>query len=980
MRKGTIRRIALNLVFVMLLTLLPAFGGQPGLATTASAYGDYGIVVGVGKPNERIFGAYEDASGSGWRYDSGNNTLYLNGYSGGAISSAGDLTVVTSGTVTINAGQMTVDGITHGISAFFVGGNFDLTVQSGTLTATGGNSSVSVGNAIFCGNAIYCEGSLYLSIYGGTAKFTAGTTSGSEKYGVDAIYAKGVVSIYNNGKLTITANSAVLWGGYGIICDSFDLYGSGATTVTAGATDGTEHNGGIGIYATNNIYINAPLTVKGGKASTSSSAQRYGGNAIYSDNGDVTVCAQCTATGGYGYYAGAAIFAYNGGVFILADKYANGKQDTITLTAGTGLERWAVRFNNAFEYSNALTETGSTSNGCYYQLQYTVKSYTLVISGNGGTSDGSSTKTVTKPYSTNIDLSSYAFTKAGYTFVGWREDSTGSYYAWNTSSYRILGDDTLVAQYVKRYTGDVLLLPSKYAGLINGYTYYYEQDPGSTMFLPSEEKSPLVYGTSTTAPAMDANHVNASPIYAEWYEVNATKQNTLYAYRAYVTSFTNLVIYHPTEGSVKQGGNALWQAAGDELTVLGTSYLTAPSGMEFAGWSDALGGPVRYEPDEKIPYYKKTSRLDLYAVWKPISYTLTLNGTGGTVNGQDSFTATSEWNNYFSLSEYNTYKSGYSLKQWCDSASGTCYSWGANTRLTKNTTLEAQWQERKDGDLLLLPSIQQQYGTTKIQNVSSGVDYVYYSSSSSVTLPSKNTDGTDILWAPVESIIYSRNADGNGVYREPVYTGTFSAPAKEQTTLYSQRIGLTASWGSLIVYHPTDGKAANGGSLLMQELESYLGKQTRTHYTLNESYLNAPEGYHLAGWSTMNGGEVSYEIGEPIYLSDDSVLHLYAVWSNEVTLDNGWIGAYTPKDSTVKLTIPAAWAVANGVKRVVAAGYYETGKYKKTIALLQYSGNDWTVQYSSAQQPNVVIYALDQNFRPIRKFTVTVKNDKIELS
>lgn len=1227
MRKGIIRRIALNLAIVMLLSFLPAFGGQAALVTNALAAGDQKIYVGYQTAKEVSFYYDESASGSGWRYDPYEQALYLTNYSGGGIFAGDNLTVYTSGTCSVTGGQYTIDGITYGANAFATSdSSLRVYVQSGTLTATGGNSNYRSGSALR-GSTIYLdvESGAAARLYAGQ---TTGSYNGEYRSGADAVSANGNVTIYNAGTLTVTAKDAVFWGGYGVYCRNFYYYGGGTATITAGNTTGTEHDGGLGIGAGGDVEFSGTgsITVKGGNASTSSSAQRTGGAAVWSESGSISIMMGCTLTGGNGYYAGPAIRGNGSDIHFKANDYANGKQGAITLTAGSGQNRWAL-WAEEYSYSGAFTTKPLyNQDECCYQITFTVNSYTLKIDGNGGKYSGSSSKTLTKPYSTVVDLSGYAFTKSGYTLVAWEENSTGNYYAWNTS-YRIYGDDTLVAQYEQRETGDVLLLPGKNTGTINGYVYYYFA-PGDYVQLPSNADDPLVYGTGKTAPTMDAMHINQSPIYVDQHEANPSKQTTLYAYHAYVTSFTNLVIYHPTEGSVKQGGNALWQADSDELTVLGASYLTAPSGMQFAGWSTDWGGPVEYEPGEKIPYYKERSRRDLYAVWEPITHTLTLDGNGGTVDGMSSSKIKVEENDWVWLPKFDAYRPGYSLTRWYDSSAGKYYTWRAYVKMTKDTTLKAQWQQRKNGDLLLLPSL----GTAaRIKNGSSGVDYVYYSSGASVTLPSKDTNGNDILWAPTSEVYYFDHADAKHVFYEPVYTDKYTAPADEQTTLYSQRIGITASWGSLIVYHPTDGKAANGGDLLMQEIESFPANVTKWHTVIDGSYLEAPECKRLAGWSKTAGGAVAYSVGEEIPLQDNDVLHLYAVWAlsdykvtltgngktetvfvpmeepylhlpssgfektgytltrwydsatstyhrlnewmkftqnttltaqyqqrkngdllllpngepfvvsgqnkdfayysdtasatlptktaagnaivwsaqenlryrwnadsngvcrapiytgtfaipankqttlyacanghtvsytslivyhptggaikqggdllmqerdgaqgsakNHTTIDesyltapsgthlvgwaespsgkvmyeigekislhgnerldlyavwgseeelaNGWRGQYIPSNRALQLTIPASWASANGAKKVIVASYNATGKYKKTVVLAQYTGSDMTISYSASQYPTVAAYAVDQNYRPIAKYTITVTNNTIELA
>lgn len=86
------------------------------------------------------------------------------------------------------------------------------------------------------------------------------------------------------------------------------------------------------------------------------------------------------------------------------------------------------------------------------------------------------------------------------------------------------------------------------------------------------------------------------------------------------------VIYHPTDGAPKTGGNMLLQhrykASCTDLEVYlanGAEYLTAPEGYRFSGWAEQAGGEMKYTAGASV-VVTEGSPLHLYAVWQPLEY------------------------------------------------------------------------------------------------------------------------------------------------------------------------------------------------------------------------------------------------------------------------------------------------------------------------------------------------------------------------
>ena len=146
--------------------------------------------------------------------------------SGSALISKGDVTLTLKGDNHLtggNGGSSSYggDGITSSGS---------LTISGGTVTATGGDSTSSVGSG---GSGIFSSGGL--SISGGTVTATAGSSSGS--YGRDGITTSSSLTI-SGGTVTANGGSGSYRGGSGISSSDIELSGSLELTAKAGSPNG----------------------------------------------------------------------------------------------------------------------------------------------------------------------------------------------------------------------------------------------------------------------------------------------------------------------------------------------------------------------------------------------------------------------------------------------------------------------------------------------------------------------------------------------------------------------------------------------------------------------------------------------------------------------------------------------------------------------------------------------------------------------
>ena len=124
------------------------------------------------------------------------------------------------------------------------------------------------------------------------------------------------------------------------------------------------------------------------------------------------------------------------------------------------------------------------------------------------------------------------------------------------------------------------------------------------------------------------------------------------------------------------------------LTVsVAANGFTAPTGHEFAGWNTvAEGGGVSYAAGAS---YTLTANGTLYAQWSPLSYTVTLNTNGGTINAGN---VTSYTYGVGATLPTDVTKTGYDFGGWYDNSELTgdrVYSIANN--VTGNKEYWAKW-------------------------------------------------------------------------------------------------------------------------------------------------------------------------------------------------------------------------------------------------------------------------------------------------
>ena len=230
-------------------------GGVTISGGTVNATGGTG---GTGENSNGGSGIYIYSSSGSLTISGG--TVTANGDDGGrGISSSGSVTISGGSTVTANGGNGTISG---GDGICSSGG---ITISGGsTVTANGGNGGSLVG-----GDGIRSGGGLTVS--DGTVTAKGGNGDSKDGYGGDGIRSGGVVTISGN-TVNAAGGDGGKVGGYGIC--SFDRVAiSGGTVEAAGGNGST--GGGSGIYSSViDLSGSLELTAKAGSPNGKALSQK----------------------------------------------------------------------------------------------------------------------------------------------------------------------------------------------------------------------------------------------------------------------------------------------------------------------------------------------------------------------------------------------------------------------------------------------------------------------------------------------------------------------------------------------------------------------------------------------------------------------------------------------------------------------------------------------------------------------------------
>lgn len=332
---------------------------------------------------------------------------------------------------------------------------------------------------------------------------------------------------------------------------------------------------------------------------------------------------------------------------------------------GYSFSGWATTENGSiisFPYSH-----GQTSAFTLFAI-WSANSLTITYNSKGGT-DVTNGTTVTGG---SISVAPTAPTKTGYTFAGWSATD---------------GGPAVTFAYIHGKTADFTMYALWTA--IN-YTVTYSLNGGSGT-APTETTKTI---GQTFSVASIGSSSKSGYTFGGWSDGTSTYQAgtnnyTVGSSNVVLTAQWNLAVYVVTYNS--NGGTGTGSRTSENYTY-GATAITLPSignlartGYSFGGWSTSSG--VSATPISGT--YTPTGSITLYAVWNPVTYTITFNSSGGGT-APNSVTYTTGGTTVTLPSVGSMAKTGYDFSGWATTANGTALSNSGYT-VSADTTLYAKW-------------------------------------------------------------------------------------------------------------------------------------------------------------------------------------------------------------------------------------------------------------------------------------------------
>ena len=283
-----------------------------------------------------------------------------------------------------------------------------------------------------------------------------------------------------------------------------------------------------------------------------------------------------------------------------------------------------------------------------------------------------------------------------------------------------------------------------------------------------------------------------------------------------------------------------------------TSQNYTRSGYTFAGWNtraDGLG--ISYNNGASICV---TGSISLYAQWKSsgpttVSVIYYPNGGSGTIN-----TYSAALNSYYTVTNQNYTRSGYTFNGWNTKSdgTGTSYNNGASIYVTSSVSLYAQW--KSSAPTTVCVTYYPNGGTGTINTYNVALNSYHTVTNQNYTRSGYTFNG------------WNTRADGLGT--------SYNNGA---SILMSGNVSLYAQWKSSepvklsVIYYPNYGVGI---------IQTYMVPINTYHTALDQGYTRA--GYTFDSWNTSsNGSGTSYKIGDEILVS--SSVQLYAQWKPVAT-------------------------------------------------------------------------------------------------
>jgi uncharacterized repeat protein (TIGR02543 family) len=387
-------------------------------------------------------------------------------------------------------------------------------------------------------------------------------------------------------------------------------YGNGATSGTVPAA-GSFTAGGSAYPVSDNagILARTGYTFGGWDTSTAGNGTAYAVNASYSANANLNLYAKWTPVARTVTYAGTKT---SGDLPAqLTNKYIG---ETFTVSSASGFARTGFAFtgwsDGTSTYSAGATYTISSTD-VTLTAQWAGVSYSITYLANGGSGSLPAQSNLSNGETFTVGANS--LTKTGYSFVAWNDGSAnyapGATYTmsavntsliaqWTATGYAITFDGNGADGGSAPTTGRYVTGGAPYSVALNtytktGYSFTGWKSAGAVDYAPGA-------GYASTANLL---------LYAQW----AAK--------------TIVITYNVNGGAGTAPAPQSWTYDASSSANFDSGAALSKTGYTFGGWAasaSASTGSASGKPSSSLTYY---------AVWTPVSYTVTYAaGTNGTGN------------------------------------------------------------------------------------------------------------------------------------------------------------------------------------------------------------------------------------------------------------------------------------------------------------------------------------------------------------
>lgn len=313
---------------------------------------------------------------------------------------------------------------------------------------------------------------------------------------------------------------------------------------------------------------------------------------------------------------------------------------------------------------------------------------------------------------------------------------------------------------------------------------------------------------------------------------------------AWIPSLASYTIsYNANGGKDAPGNQTRWYGQGDFYL---SNTIPSRTGYTFQGWATSSGGSVAYKPGQ---HYGGDSNLNLYAVWKINTYTVTfVNGLGTTLKTQKVDYGKN------ATPPTNPTRTGYTFSGWS----------GSYTNVTSNRTITATWTINK-----------------------------YYIDVNG-SLDGSDTSGT----SPMGTFdMYINNSlamnDATDYYQQQNYQTPYRIQDIKANTGYNYT-GATGSLSgtvpagnvSIRLNFTTKKYTVSFNANLGEAVSNMPSSFTKTHFVSVKLPTNIPTSrrYEFLGWSTSANGAVKYKPGDTYSAEGNATL--YAIWKLRASVLN----------------------------------------------------------------------------------------------